>query len=251
MVRFHPCAQINCALSSVAERFVDIEEAVGSIPTGRTLFNMFIEINTLRKYPSAFFLIAANSIPLIGVLFFEFSILQVIFIYWLESAVIGFYSLFRIITVNKWFSIFLGPFFIVHYGGFMLAHLAFILVFFSPGSQNILSSFIFDGEVDAILTLFKDATIPISALFLSHGASFFINFIGKKEYVAYDKHDKAKQLNRPYKRIALMQITLIFGGLLILTFKIPVIGVAVLILLKIIVDLRSHIKEHESLSHKS
>ena len=29
--------KINCALSSVVERFIDIEKAVGSIPTGRTM----------------------------------------------------------------------------------------------------------------------------------------------------------------------------------------------------------------------
>src|SRR3989338_5535015 len=95
-------------------------------------------------------LIIANLIPLMGVLFFNWSLFSILILYWVESAVIGFYTILKMI-VSSVFSkgerkfsnklmqtravnilykafmiIFQIPFFSIHYGMFMFGHLIFI-----------------------------------------------------------------------------------------------------------------------------
>ena len=48
----------------------------------------------------------------------------------------------------------------------------------------------------------------------------------------------------PYGRIILMHVTIIFGGWLVLALGAPVMALVLLIVLKIISDVRAHDKEH-------
>ena len=77
-------------------------------------------------------LIIANAVPLVGVLFFDWNLFQIIFLYWVESGVIGFYNILKIVKVSGLLSILLVPFFMLHFGGFMAAHLVFIVGLFAP-----------------------------------------------------------------------------------------------------------------------
>mgnify|MGYP001574478675 FL=1 len=184
-----------------------------------------------KSYPSIISLIIANSIPLIGVLFFDWSLIQILLLYWFESAIIGFYTILKIIKANKTISFFLVPFFILHYGGFMFGHLAFIFAFFRGESVGT--------------TLLWNSAPAILTLFISHGISFFSNFLGKREY---KNTNLQEQMVIPYKRIIAMHFTLILGGFLISIYNSPVFALIILIIAKIIIDLRSHIKEHKNLN---
>jgi hypothetical protein len=55
-------------------------------------------------------LIAANSIPLFGVLFGGWKLDEVMVLFWAESAVIGCYTLLKMAVVGKWRAPFLGLF---------------------------------------------------------------------------------------------------------------------------------------------
>jgi len=48
----------------------------------------------------------------------------------------------------------------------------------------------------------------------------------------------------PYTRVTLMHVTLIFGGFLVLLLRDPVPVLLLFILIKIILDVRAHLKEH-------
>ena len=189
-------------------------------------------------------LIIANAVPLFGVLFFDWSLFQILFLYWFESGVIGFYNIFKLIKVSGLLSILLVPFFIIHFGGFMIVHLIFVFALFAPELAH--TSFFPSRE--ALTPLFSVMAIPILTLFLSHGFSFFSNFIENREY---EHTDSGKQMNAPYKRIIIMHFTILFGGWLIMIFKQPVLGLVLLVIIKSITDLRSHIKEHSSLESQS
>lgn len=183
-------------------------------------------------------LIVANVAPLIGVLFFDWDLFQILFLYWFESGVVGFYSIFKLIKISGIFSIFLVPFFIIHYGGFMTGHLMFIFAIFAP--HLIDSSFFPSSEIIiALLNIIKFSAI---ALIVSHGISFFANFIGNREYQLTNIE---KQMQAPYRRIIIMHLTLLFGGGLIVLFKEPILGLVLLIVIKTIADLNSHLKEHD------
>ncbi|MEK7452684.1 MAG: DUF6498-containing protein [Patescibacteria group bacterium] len=83
--------------------------------------------------------------------------------------------------------------------------------------------------------------LPVTLLLISHGISFFSNFIGNREY---ERTDIGKQMHAPYKRIMIMHFTILFGGWLILSFKEPILGLILLIIIKTITDTSAHLKEH-------
>ena len=84
------------------------------------------------------------------------------------------------------------------------------------------------------------------ALFISHGVSFVTNFVGQKEYEGMTVQ---KQMAAPYRRIIMMHLTLIFGGFVTMTLGDPVPVLLIFILVKIIVDVRAHLKEHSQVEN--
>jgi|SRR3989338_1956555 len=196
-------------------------------------------------------LILVNLVPLVG-MFLGWSLFSVLFFYWFESLVIGFFNIFKMLIapafpaksyekarplskllflLPKLFTIF---FFTIHYGLFMAVHFIFIIAISSFPDGAALS---FSLLKDSILGLF----LPLLSPFISHGISFFHNFIGKREY----KETSTMQLmTSPYKRVILMHITLLFGGFLIMLTGIPIYAMILFIILKTIIDLKAHNKEH-------
>ena len=81
----------------------------------------------------------------------------------------------------------------------------------------------------------------IAALFISHGVSFFTNFIRDREY---EGATVSGLMTAPYNRIMVMHLTLIFGGWIILLIGMPTGALVILLALKTAVDLQAHRKEH-------
>ena len=208
-------------------------------------------------------LILVNLIPLFGILFYNWDLLSVLLLYWFESAVIGFYTILKMLFVKKidvknleknmpksqvkFFNIFFKiisiPFFCFHYGSFMSVHLIFIFVVSSigKGTPDLIPENIFA----VIPFIIKDFLFPIISLFISHGISFYLNFIKEKEYQKLSGQDL---MMSPYKRIIIMQLTLIFGMFLVIAIKLPVSVMALFIILKIVFDLKAHNKEHSRIN---
>src|SRR3989344_6345935 len=99
---------------------------------------MFTFVENVKRDLTIIPLILANVVPLIGVLFFNWSILFVLLYYWLESVVVGFFNVLKMAMASTesvqvsggiakaipiGIKLFMIPFFIVHYSGFMLGHL--------------------------------------------------------------------------------------------------------------------------------
>ncbi|MCD4760621.1 DUF6498-containing protein [bacterium] len=192
-------------------------------------------------YPSVLVLVVVNLMPLAGILFFTWDIFTVMILYWLESAVIGFFNILKMQKVSQQpKELTFVPFFIVHYSIFMIGHLFFIVKIFSPNVGNasdMLSAF------GLVLSYLGGLFITLSFLFLSHGVSFIYNFIKKKEYLQITIK---KQMAAPYKRIMIMHLALILGGIAVASGRLggdmgPII---ILVILKIFFDLLAHIKEH-------
>jgi hypothetical protein len=78
-------------------------------------------------------------------------------------------------------------------------------------------------------------------LFLSHGYSFFANFLGRREYL---QRTVKKQMSEPYGRIVLMHLVIIFGGALSMALGEATPALVLLIAAKTLVDVRAHRKEH-------
>jgi hypothetical protein len=184
-------------------------------------------------------LVGANLVPLAGVLFFGWDLANVIVLFWAESAVIGFYTLLKIIVVGRLGALIAAPFFIGHFGGFMAGHFLLIYGLFvrgldSPGSPP--------GAAAALRQIFYPLWPALAGLFISHGLSFADNFIGRREYARTTTNGL---MIAPYARIVVMQLALIFGGWMILLLRSPVPALALLIVFKTVLDFSAHRKEHQ------
>ena len=73
------------------------------------------------------------------------------------------------------------------------------------------------------------------------GFSMFINFFGKKEYLG---RETGKQMMSVYGRVFVMHFVIILGGFAVQAFGAPVLAVVMLIILKTVIDLAAHKKEH-------
>ena len=188
--------------------------------------------------PSGLALIGANLVPLAGVLFLGWDLASVIVLFWAESGVIAFYTALKMSVVGKFAALLAVPFFIGHFGGFMAGHFLLIYSFFVRGVNPTGPE---PGVREALLGVFGPLWFSLAVLFISHGVSFFDNFVGRREY---EGATMKGLMTAPYNRIVVMQLALIFGGWVILLLKSPVPALALLVLFKTALDFTAHKKEH-------
>jgi hypothetical protein len=193
---------------------------------------------------SEFALVAANLVPLAGVLMLGWDLKSIMVLYWAETAAIGIFTVLKMFVVSKWRALFSAPFFIAHFGGFMTMHFLFLYAFFIRG----MSGGSLGAEPDAreaLVAIFLPLWRPLAAMTISHGVSFVDNFIGRKEY---ETATMSGLMTAPYNRIMVMHMTILFGGWLVMLFRAPATGVALLVVLKTMMDWRAHRAEHRPVS---
>jgi hypothetical protein len=272
-------------------------------------------------------LLVANAIPLIGVLFFGWSLLTILVIYWLENGIVGFWNVPRILLAQGSVVPTLPPlpdaaalaatgnakaaadlqaawqqardaqvqasvttttnvgatpgrtralgagriatvgraglavFFLVHYGVFWFVHGVFVLslpLFLGgggragcisgqptfpsgtpggfPGIETCTSGPL--GEV-----LWTNVLIAGIALFVSHGASFLFNYVGRAEYLTASP---AAQMGAPYARVVVLHLTILFGAFAVAILGAPIAALLLLVGLKTALDLGLHRREHRA-----
>ena len=81
----------------------------------------------------------------------------------------------------------------------------------------------------------------VIGLAISHGVSFWENYILGQEYRTGTLN---KLMHQPYQRIVVMHIAIIAGSIFVMQLESPVPLLIILILLKIIFDLYLHKKSH-------
>jgi hypothetical protein len=220
------------------------------------------------KDPSTLVLLAANAVPLFGVLFGDWDLFLLMMLYWMETGIIGFWAILRMALLTRLFALFLGPVFIVHFGGFMTGHLVFLKALFAKGRMEGVH-----GPVDflSVVVVPTGLWIPLLALFVSHGVSFARNALkapvvptGTVQIPATLKDgtptpawvkDLAvslaakgggvqEMMMAPYARIVVMHLTIIFGGMLTMVLQAPKAAFLLLVALKTAVDLGAHVRKN-------
>jgi uncharacterized protein DUF6498 len=182
-------------------------------------------------------LVLANLLPLLGVLLGGWKLEQIMLLFWAESGVIAFYTVLKMILVGRWLAIVAGPFFLAHFGAFMAIHLLFIYDLFVRGLRHAGPE---PRALDALAGIFAPLWPALLALAVSHGISFAVNFLGRSEHRGVTV---SSLMQAPYRRVMVMQLTLIAGGWLLMAFRTPVPALAILVVLKIVADLRAHRNE--------
>ena len=213
-----------------------------------------IDLNELRArgsmVHSSVVLIIANLVVLAGVLFLGWSKFDVLFTYWLESVVIGFFTVLKLKKAGKTAPM-PAPFFIVHYGMFSFAMFMCIVGFFGPGgysnSMTARKMSMTTGYLlgDGFLNI---GTAAVSFL-ISHGFSYWHNFLGKHEY--RDRRIVKYLVTVPYQRLFLTILIVFFTTLIAPKFNLPLVSAAVLlIILKTAMDLTAHLRQHRVTKNK-
>lgn len=197
-----------------------------------------------KYYPSLIPLLIANSIPLIGLIFFNWNSAEILFYYALENIPIGFYTVLKMIKVgiykkiNIYKVIGLILVFMIHYSGFVFGHLLFVIGILSLSIPSLGIS-----STNIILTnynfLYK-ILISLLFYFFSHGISFKVNFIDKEEY---KKYTLKYLFTLPYNRIAVVHISIFIVFFTILIFKLNFVSLLAITLLKLFLDPKFHIRE--------
>ena len=269
---------------------------------------------------SAIVLVIANVIPIVGVLFFGWSLITILVVDWIENGIVGFWNIPKIALAQgsiiprlpdmpdsaaraatrnddeaatlqaNWrrvqalrdvaasrpglaqLSVIpragLAVFFLVHYGIFWLGHgfFVFMLPMFSGiasgpfGSAGACDSPIFPepGEIPMPIgdagscaaggfgeIAWGAVLIGAAALFLSHGASFLLNYVGNGEYL---RTSAPRQMGAAYGRVVVLHLTILFGGFVVAFLGAPIGALIALVILKTVFDLGLHRREHASLT---
>lgn len=184
-------------------------------------------------------LIISNLVPLIGVILFDWKVGTILVLYWLESVIIGILNVVKILSVRQSAedglaieNIGSAGFFAFHYGLFTYVH-------------GMIITSLFLGVSGGMKALISGALIWTALVFLiSHSFSLLINFHGKKEYIG---RTPAEQMRRPYGRVILMHVVVIFSGMIVHTMGDPIFALILFMGLKIAIDLAAHGKDHAKL----
>jgi len=209
-------------------------------------------------------LVAANAVPLFGVLFLDWDAFLIVLLYWAENLAVGFYNILKMAlaavprqrgmprAAAHLGKLFLIPFFIIHYGGFTAVHGIFVLAMFKKTDGKFMEGAdwpCFLVFLQMLLNVIKQAysAIPqnmkfaLLALFISHGVSFVYNYLLKREFATVKLE---RQMMMPYSRIFVMHIAIIAGGFLLAAIGSPAALLFVLVVLKTLLDAALHLREH-------
>jgi hypothetical protein len=233
--------------------------------SGITFIRKPLKVEILNSF-SLLALVAANMLPIYGVVVWGWDAFSIVLLYWAENLIIGFYNVVKIATfkvanpidnLEKLFSI---PFFVIHFGGFCAIHGIFIFLLFGKSESPANSSMghtwpcflVFVQMLIGIIrhcwaTITPDMKYAIGALFASHGVSYVHNFLIRGEYV----QTNVKQLmEAPYSRVIVMQLAIIAGALLSAAIGSPAGVLVILIFIKTLIDTKYHFRQHnKALAH--
>jgi hypothetical protein len=232
-------------------------------------------LEELWKYrTSSYALIAANALPLFGVLFFGWDTFTIVFLYWAENVIVGAINVLKMFAIApnanllvwgevdpndqlnrermersrgssvkllRWETqaskLFFIPFFVVQYGLFCFVHGGIIFELF--GRQSGFGAFLGVYDFTSVITE-KHLWLCLAALTASHLVSFFKNYIGRGEY---RRTTIMSQMFVPYPRIFVLHVAIFVGAFAAMASGSNFFVLLVLIIGKTFIDLSLHLAE--------
>jgi hypothetical protein len=194
---------------------------------------------------TALALVAANAIPLAGVVFLGWSLQTILVLYWIENGIVGIWNVPRLAMArgdrSQVLATYVGPqaagcfsvvgrlyemvFFTIHYGIFWAGHGIFVLFALPEITHGAL------GSLE-----WSSVAIGGAALFASHALTYF-RWVRSKQFLYVSE---TQQMFAPYGRVVVLHLTIILGGFAVASLGAPVLLLVVLVAGKTILDLRLH-----------
>lgn len=191
-------------------------------------------------------LVAANLLPLAGVLLWDWDVFFLLLLFWCENVVIGLFGIARLVVAADRDTVVTGLFhplfFLVHYGGFMFGHFMVLFGMYTGHIEELGES---ATPADYYSLVIENLNwVAVAALFISHGWSFVENFMGRNEHA---RLSPMQAMALPYRRMVITHIALIFGGFFLIEQGQPLAGLVLLVIMKIVLDVTFHRSEHRRL----
>lgn len=229
-------ADIGPVPSEEASRFVDA--VVSRLPAqGHAV--------ETEKPVSAWILLAANLVPVAGVLLWDWSVFALIALFWMENVIVGVFFALRMLCADPrdpalWAGkLFMVPFFCFHYGMFTAIHGVFVFSIFGGKAYSASGLQVLEPAARAASEL--GLWLPLAALLASHAFSFVWNYLVRGEF---RRASLPALMAKPYGRVVVLHLAIILGGIGAMALGSPVWALLVLLALKIGLDLKAHVKEH-------
>jgi Family of unknown function (DUF6498) len=188
-------------------------------------------------HPATLLLLASDLLPIVGLLLWSWDAFLILMLYWMETAIIGFWTILRIATLPRaamaafpreggrvWAAPAMALFFVFHAGIFMLVHFMFLWGLFAGGWERQVHGVV--GFVNLIVVA-TGLWIPLLFLFAGRLIWFLTELTGWNPYAAVQRFlcgravlhasspaDPMVILTGFYARIVLMQFAIIIGGML-------------------------------------
>jgi len=217
-------------------------------------------------HPSTVFLIAADLFPLAGIAFWHWDTFLLLMLYWMDTAVIAFWTMARIavtprerlndLRISSGGKSINSPgvivaFFVAHCGIFMAVHFLFLWFMFSGAwSRRI------HGPADFVRQIIVESRLwlPLAGLMLSRGVSFLFHVVRPQlleriDRALFPRHpvrlpvsagSLGGEIAMLYVRVVIMQIAIILGAFLAIALG-SMAPFVILILLKTAVDVVLHL----------
>lgn len=200
----------------------------------------FLDPNTLaRTYrdPVAWVILIVDLFPIWAVLTLGWGAAPLVFLYWLENLIIGAVALARMIAtsvkehvIGLVGMLFLGPFFIVHYGMFCFVHGIFISTFANMHAGGVDPDFPSPlGLINRALESGTNMPTFILAIIAVQIYLFVTDFILRGEF---RKTTINAEMTAPYGRIIVLHFAIFAGAFALAAIGEPLWGVLGLILLR-------------------
>lgn len=171
---------------------------------------------------SDYFIIAANLVPLYGVLFLDWSAASMFLVYCMETLIVGLFNVIKMAIVNifapkddntvyfndkkhvgRWYLVF---FFIIHYGLFVFIQTQ---IFFHAGNLIEDNSFIV-GYSKVIDHLGPDGRLVLLVFICSYALQTIYSFLIGGQYRSISL---GRLMFQPYARILIQQFVVILGSM--------------------------------------
>ena len=205
------------------------------------------------KDPTAYLLVASNLAVISSAVYYGIGIGAVLWGYWCQSIIIGFFSYFRIASLKQFTTEgvrvngkqaepteatkkSISKMFAFIYGFFHIVY-AFFLVVFSLFPESAALS-LKTGEIWFVLA-------TAATFFVNHSISFF--YYSNKQ----QKQNIGPAVFQPFMRILPMHITIIFGAMLVMSGILQYLVVILFFSIKIAADVAMHALEHAEQSGQS
>jgi uncharacterized protein DUF6498 len=188
-------------------------------------------------------LIIANLIPVIGVWFLNWSAKEVFLVYCLETIIIGFFTLLKLLiaglvrkkdvwqtqsaSVTKQPFWFFMLFFLLHFGMFVAIQMGMFFAVSGIGDEHGITLLNFFSKWPSLLN--NEAYIMLGVFILSYGFRFITDFILTGDYKTLSL---GYLMFQPYGRIFVQQVTVILGSIF-LSFRAGKIFIFIFALIKI------------------